>query len=320
MIRPPWRDAPDKPIVLAFGGNALSPTGSVDGKDEERAEALAAALLLLLPDKSGLVLVHGNGPQVGTILLRVEETRGRLPVESLDVLVAETQGSIGYLLTRALRNVTQRRQHQVEIATIGTQVEVDAEDPAFANPTKPIGPFYTTAEGEKLVVKKGWAMVEVPDRGMRRVVPSPRPRSIIEYHTIAAAVEGGRVVVAGGGGGIPVTRNAWGEISGVEAVIDKDLTASLIARSLGAVGFVILTEADGVYDAFGTPDQRRYETLPVADARQLLEDGKMPAGSMGPKVEAAADYTEAIGLPSLITSVERLENALDGTAGTWVVP
>ena len=320
MIRPPWRDARAKPIVLAFGGNALSPAGSEDGKDEERAQALAAALLLLLPDDSGLVLVHGNGPQVGTILMRVEETRGRLPAETLDVLVAETQGSIGYLLTRALRNVTQRRQQRVEIAMIGTQVEVDSHDQAFAKPTKPIGPFYTTAEGEKLVVKKGWSMVEVPDRGMRRVVPSPKPRSIIEFHAIADAVRGGSVVVAGGGGGIPVTRNPWGELSGVEAVIDKDRTASLMARSLGAMGFVILTEADGVYDAFGTPQQVRLETLPVSEARQLLAEGKLPAGTMGPKVEAAADYAEAMGQPALITSVERLTDALAGSAGTWVVP
>ncbi len=318
MFQPPWLNAPDRPLVLAFGGNVLEPRGAPDGRAEERAEQLAAALLLLMPARSGLVLVHGNGPQVGRILLRVEATRDRMPPEPLDVLVAETQGSIGYLLSRALRNVTQRRQRNIEIATVATQIVVDADDPALHKPSKPIGPYYDAAEAEELHMTKGWEMVEEPGRGMRRVVPSPIPREIVELNTIAEAAGTSRVVIAGGGGGIPVTRTAWGELRGVEAVIDKDRTASLIARSIWAGGLVILTGVESVYLRYGRPDAEALRSLSVAEARDLLAAGEFPAGSMGPKIDAVTKYAAAMRNPGLITSIDALPAALEGQAGTWV--
>lgn len=262
--------------------------------------------------------MHGNGPQVGTALLRVEATRGDLPAVPLDVLVAETQGSIGYLLSRAIRNRLARRGRDVEVATVTTQVVVDAGDPAFSHPTKPVGPYYPEAEAERLATAHGWDMVAVPGRGMRRVVASPLPRRVVELHTIADATRHGHVVIAGGGGGVPVIEDAEG-LSGVEAVIDKDRTAALIARSLRAAGFVILTAVDRVYRGFGTEDEEALPTLTVAAARRLLDGGEFPSGSMGPKVEAACDYAEHIGRPALITDAASLPRALRGQSGTWVM-
>ncbi len=320
MFSLPWAEVPNRPLVLAFGGNALLPDPDDPGAAERRAAEFAEALLLLLPEHSGMVLVHGNGPQVGTILLRVEATRDRLPPEPLDVLVAETQGSIGYLLVRALRNVLDRHRRHVEVATVVTQVLVDPDDSAFRNPTKPIGPFYEPEEGRRLQEEKGWDMVEVRGRGLRRVVPSPAPLEVVELHTISDAARHGHLVVAGGGGGIPVRRDLHGEVAGVEAVIDKDRTAALLATSLRAAGFVILTGVDGAYRSFGEPDQEALPRLTAAEARELLAAGEFPPGSMGPKIEATADYAEALGRPGLITSVEAVPAALRGEAGTWITP
>ncbi len=320
MFSLPWADAPSRPLVLAFGGNALLPDPDDPSAAEERAEAFAAALLLLLPEHAGMVLVHGNGPQVGTILLRVEATRDRIPPEPLDVLVAETQGSIGYLLVKALRNALERNRRHVEVATVVTQVLVDPADPAFDEPTKPIGPFYSAEEGERLADEKGWELVEVKGRGMRRVVPSPAPLEVVELHSIADAARHGHLVVAGGGGGVPVRRDADGEIHGVEAVIDKDRTAALIAASIRAAGFVILTEVSCAYRAFGTPEQEPIREMTADEAEELLAAGEFPPGSMGPKIEAAAAYARELGKPGLITSVDGLAAALAGREGTWITP
>jgi carbamate kinase len=261
-----------------------------------------------------MVLVHGNGPQVGMILLRIEATRGRIPAESLDVLVAETQGSIGYLLCRALRNsITDR-----EIAAVLTQVLVNPEDPGFVHPSKPVGPFYSRDEAGELRARQGWQMVEAPGRGWRRVVPSPRPLAVIELHTIADAISHGHLVIAGGGGGIPVQRTEENLLQGVEAVVDKDLTAALLATAVQAHSFVILTDVPHVSADFATTSERRIAGMGVSEARRRLEAGEFPAGSMGPKVEAAAAYAEVTGHAALITDVERLEEALAGRAGTWI--
>jgi carbamate kinase len=233
----------------------------------------------------------------------------------LDELVAETQGSIGYLLARELRNA----RPDIEVSTVVTQVVVDPGHPAMLDPTKPVGPFYDHATGTDLATERGWDLVEVPERGVRRVVASPPPEDVIELGAIADACAAGRIVVAGGGGGIPVAR-VGRRLAGVEAVIDKDRTASLLARRLGARGLLILTDAGHAAMAWGTPDQERIPRMEVGRARALLDAGEFPPGSMGPKVEACADFVEATGRTAMITSVAALPAALDGGDGTLVTP
>lgn len=307
------------PVVLAFGGNVLAPDPSRSWYEEARAEELTAALLRLLPDDSGLVLVHGNGPQVGLILLRVEATRDKLPAEPLDVMVAETQGSIGYLLARSLRNALAGAGSRVEVATVMTQVVVDPADPGFAQPTKPVGPFYPDGL-EASLRRRGWELTEVPGRGWRRVVASPHPVEVVELHSIEDAARHGHVVIAGGGGGVPVVREKGGRLRGVEAVIDKDRTAGLLAASLDARSFVILTGVPHASRAFGTDEEEPLPRLSVEEAEALLEAGEFPPGSMGPKVESAARYARRTGRPALITDPEHLDAALAGEEGTRIEP
>ncbi len=307
------------PAVLAFGGNALLPDPFRPEEQEQRADQLAQAVLMLLQRSSGLVLVHGNGPQVGMILLRVEETRERLPAEPLDMLVAETQGSVGYLLSRALRNALRKHSSHIEVASLLTQVVVDPADRAFAQPTKPVGPFYAAKTAEFLSTKRGWDMVEEQGRGWRRVVPSPAPRRVVELEVIRQAVRFGGVVIAGGGGGVPVSEGEDG-FDGVEAVVDKDRTAALIAKELHASSLVILTGVSHVSRAFGTPSAERIARVSSARARELIEAGEFPRGSMRPKMEAACDYVEARKQPAVITDMGHLRAALVGDDGTWIVP
>jgi carbamate kinase len=307
------------PVVLAFGGNALLPDPFHPEEQEERARELAQAVLLLLARSDGLILVHGNGPQVGMILLRVEETRDRLPADPLDVLVAETQGSVGYLLARVLRGALHAEGSDVDVTTILTQVTVDPSDPAFENPSKPVGPFYAAKTAEYLREKRGWKLKEEEGRGWRRVVPSPHPLHVVEMGVIATAAHSGGVLIAGGGGGVPVcSRN--GALEGVEAVIDKDRTASLIATEVDASSFVILTGVSHVSTGFGTPRARRLSRLTSTEARELLAADEFPAGSMGPKIEAACSYVEASGRSALITDAVHLQQALAGENGTTIVP
>lgn len=303
-----------RPTVLAFGGNALLPDPKNPGRQEETADAFAMAVRLLMADDAGMVLVHGNGPQVGMILLRIEATKDRIPPETLDVMVAETEGSIGYLLTRTLRNRIPKR----EIAAILTQVTVDPDDPGFSDPTKPVGPFYSHDTAEALKHLHGWKMMETRSLGWRRVVPSPKPVEIVEIHTIEDAVGHGHLIIAGGGGGIPVVSNKG--LQGVEAVIDKDLTACLLAITLRAERFVILTDVPNVSTGFGTNSEKAINRMDVATSRELRASGEFPAGSMGPKVEAAAMYASSTDSPALITNIESLSDALKGKAGTWIEP
>lgn len=308
------------PPVVAFGGNALLPDARVPGAASAQAEAFAEAMLTLLPDDSGVVLVHGNGPQVGALLLQNEAGRAEVPASPLDVLVAETQGSIGYLLSRSLHNALESRRRAIEVATVVTQVVVDPDDPAMADPTKPVGPFYPEEERADLIAERGWQMVTVAGKGIRRVVPSPPPIDVIEIEAISGAAADGRLVVAGGGGGIPVARTGDGELVGVEAVIDKDRTAALIAMKLQARSFVILTEVPHASIAFGAPDESPILEMSIERAEELLAAGEFPPGSMGPKIESCIAYAQATGRPALITNVGSLARALAGEDGTRVVP
>jgi len=302
------------PIVLGFGGNALLPDPRKPGLQEAMADSFAEALKLLMLPQAGIVLVHGNGPQVGMILLRIEATRDRIPPESLDILVAETQGSIGYLLCRVLRSKISDR----EISSLITQVLVDPQDPAFGQPSKPVGPYYSWKEAELLRESRGWSMVEVPGKGWRRAVPSPRPQEVVEISAIAHAVGHGHLIIAGGGGGIPVV---WrGRLEGVEAVVDKDLTAGLLAVRLKAQKLVILTDVPQVYAGYGTSEETPVSRMNLAQAQRLLQHGEFPAGSMGPKVEACVEYCRSTGRSAIITNIENLSAALQGKAGTWIEP
>ena len=306
------------PPVVAFGGNALLPDARDPGAAAVQADALADAMLALLPEDSGVVLVHGNGPQVGSLLLKNEAARDEVPASPLDVLVAETQGSIGYLLSRSLRNALAGRA--IDVATVVTQVVVDPDDPAMAAPSKPVGPFYREEDLDALRAERGWEMVAVPGKGVRRVVPSPPPIGVVEIDAIAGAAGAGRLVIAGGGGGVPVAQRADGELTGVEAVIDKDRTAALIATELDARGFLILTEVPHASIGFGTPDESPILEMSSGRAEELLAAGEFPPGSMGPKIEACVTYCRATGRPALITSVAALPEALERRDGTRVVP
>ncbi|MFQ5966512.1 MAG: carbamate kinase [Acidimicrobiia bacterium] len=235
-------------------------------------------------------------------------------------MVAETQGSIGYQLARALRNAFAGENIEVEVATLATQVVVDPDDPAFANPTKPVGPFYTASQESELRARFHWDLTEIPGRGWRRVVPSPSPLDIVELHTVADAATHGHIVIAGGGGGIPVHRTDRGELVGVEAVIDKDRTAALLAMKLHASAFFILTGVSEVYTSFGQADQEPIASMTVDNARRLLDEGEFPPGSMGPKVESPVAFVAATGNDALITDAEHLSDARARQAGTWIVP
>ena len=313
-----WDDQGGPPVI-AFGGNALLPDSGDPKAAERNAAAFAHAVVRLMPADTGLVLVHGNGPQVGNALLRSEAGAAEVPPSPLDVLVADTQGSIGYLLGRSLGNALAAEGRTLEVATVVTQVVVDADHPSMQNPTKPVGPFYWPDVGANLARERGWKMVDVPGRGMRRVVPSPPPEEIVEIGAVRVLAARGRIVVTGGGGGIPVARRD-GVLIGVEGVIDKDRTGSLVARLIDARGFVIFTEVGHASRNFGKPDEQPLLDLTITEAQALLDSGEFPPGSMGPKIESCIAYAKATGRTGVITSVDALDGALAGTDGTRVRP
>ena len=310
-----------KKLVVAIGGNALAPASeSADAAAQRRRiEATCARLADLVQAGHDVVLTHGNGPQVGNILLQNEETRHLVPAMPLDVCGAESQAQIGYVLAQSLRNEFASRKIERDVVCVVTQVLVDAKDPAFANPTKPIGPYYTR-EDEIIVKKaKGWKMVYDQRGGWRRVVPSPRPVDVVEKDVLRRLVGNGdgRVVIAAGGGGIPVVRRD-GKFVGVEAVIDKDLAAAVLARSIGWKHLVIATDVPQVALDFGKPSQRFLDRLTASEARKYLAQGEFPPGSMGPKIEAVVEFLEAGGEHAVITDLEHLGLAVEGKAGTRI--
>jgi carbamate kinase len=266
-----------------------------------------------------LCVVHGNGPQVGNILIQQEEGSNRIPPYTIDICDAMTQGSMGYMLERMLINRLRFLKINAPVTSVLTEVVVDKEDKGFQEPTKPVGPFYPEFRALELMRSKRWKMKEDSGRGWRKVVPSPRPLEIIQLDAIKTLLHAGHSVIAGGGGGIPVIRDASGFLVGVEAVIDKDRLSALLAAQLGADLFIILTGVAKVALDFGKPGQRWVDRLSAAEARRHLAEGQFPAGSMGPKIESALAYLDSGGQEVLITSAEALATGDPATVGTRIV-
>lgn len=317
--------------VLALGGNALTRQDQRGTLEEQYANALAMAHSVRSLIRKGwhIVIVHGNGPQVGNLAIQHEESADLVPALPLFTLGAMTQGALGSLICLALHEVC--RQEISGAVSIVTHVEVDPADPALADPTKPIGPFFDPAEAASLEDRRGWTMTEDSGRGFRRVVPSPRPMAPIEADAISALVDTGYVVVAGGGGGIPVVRSGDGAYRGVDAVIDKDFAAERIADAVEAQALVMVTGVPTVRIDFGTPDERAVAEMTAAEARRHLGDGQFPSGSMGPKVRAAVEFVEAPGAaagrlaaittPELVyATLDEPAGVIEGPGGTRIVP
>jgi carbamate kinase len=304
-------------IVVAIGGNAIIAEHEAGTWAEQRANAVAVARELAELKGLGhdLVLTHGNGPQVGA--LHVQQSRGadEVPQLPFDALVAMTQGQLGYLLQMAIEEVDPR----LRTATVLTRVRVEPDDPSFAEPTKPIGRFFTDERAARAAAGDGLGVAPDAGRGWRTVVPSPRPQEILEFEHIRALVERGVLVLAAGGGGIPVVRSG-GRFAGAEAVIDKDRASVVLALSVGAQLLVMLTGVERIALDFGTRWQRDMATLTVSDAERLLAGGEFPPGSMGPKVESAARFVRGGGSAAIVTSASRLTAAIRGLAGTRIVP
>ena len=312
---------PRKIALIAIGGNALLQEKQRGLQEEQLENARQTAEMFGNVIEAGyaLCVVHGNGPQVGNLLIQQESASNRVPPYTLDICDAMTQGSMGYILERMLINRLAFRNLVMPVTTLLTEVVVDKDDPGFQTPTKPVGPFYTHFRAVELQKQKRWKMTEDAGRGFRKVVASPKPLEIIQLDAIKLLLQAGHCVSAGGGGGIPVIRDASGYLVGVEAVIDKDRLASLLARSLGADTFVILTGVPKVALDFGKPTQRWVDRLTAAEAARHLAQGQFPAGSMGPKIEAALGFIEGGGTEVLITSPEALEKEAYATVGTRIV-
>jgi len=310
-----------KIALIAIGGNALLQEKQRGLQEEQLDNARQTAEMFGNVIQAGysLCVVHGNGPQVGNILIQQESASNRVPPYTLDICDAMTQGSMGYMIERMLINRLAFQKLAVPVTTILTEVVVDKDDPGFQNPTKPVGPFYTEFRAVELQKQKRWHMKEDAGRGYRKVVPSPKPLEIVQLEAIKLLLEAGHCVIAGGGGGIPVIRDASGYLVGVEAVIDKDRLSSLLAEQLGADTYVILTGVPKVALDFGKPTQRWVDRLTVTEAEQHMADGQFPAGSMGPKIESALNFIRSGGHEVLITSPEALEKEPYATVGTRIV-
>ena len=309
-----------KSILITLGGNAILPARGTGTFDEQSAitRLTMQPIAQLIRDGVQVVLSHGNGPIVGNILIRNEAARDQIPPMPLDVCGADSQGGIGYMMQQALQNELRRVAVDRAAVTFVTQVVVDERDPAFRRPTKPIGPFYSQERARLLAKEKGWTVVEDAGRGWRRVVASPRPLEVVEIAAIRKLVAEGAIVIAAGGGGIPVARQWDGSLHGVEAVIDKDLASSLLARLLGCETLCIVTGVDRVALNYGKPDQRDLECATAEDLSRYAADGHFPSGSMGPKIQAAIEFVRGGGREVVITSPAKIRDALQGEGGTRI--
>jgi len=311
-----------KVAVVAVGGNSLIKDKAHKTVPDQYAAASESMQHIAGMIEQGwdVVITHGNGPQVGFILRRAELALHELHPVPLDSCGADTQGAIGYMFQRALYNEFKRRGLPKQAATVVTQVLVDRDDPAFENPTKPIGSFMDEATAKQHAEQDGWAVVEDAGRGWRRVVPSPLPVRIIEQNAIQALVDSGFVVIGVGGGGIPVVEDEQGHLVGVEAVIDKDFASALLANSLEADLLLISTAVEKVALHYNTPQQRWLDSMTLAEAKRYLEEGHFGKGSMEPKIRAIIHFLERGGKEALITDPENIERALEGRSGTRILP
>jgi len=310
-----------KIAVIAVGGNSLISDKEHQTIPDQSLQAMQTVhhIISLIENGYQVVLTHGNGPQVGFILLRSDYSRGIIHTVPLDICVADTQGSIGYQFQQALNNELRKKKIDKKVATIVTQVVVDKDDEAYQHPTKPIGRFYTKEEAEKRQKDNGWDMMEDAGRGWRRVVASPVPKEIIEIDMIKHLIDNDVLVIAAGGGGIPVVRDENGDLSGVAAVIDKDLASALLANNLEAELYIISTNVEKVCINFGKPNEEQIGRMTVSEAKQYIQEGHFSPGSMLPKIEAALDFLKGGGQEVLITNYENLESAITGKTGTRIV-
>ncbi|HEX9165719.1 MAG TPA: carbamate kinase [Gemmatimonadales bacterium] len=310
-----------KLVLVAIGGNALIRADQAGTADEQFANAMetAAGVVQLIRHGHRVVLTHGNGPQIGAMLIRSEASADRAYRMPYDTCVAATQGEVGYVLQYAMWQQLQKASLRVPVVSMVTQVVVDQHDPAFAHPTKPIGPWLTPDEARRCCRDLGWHAVEMTPGRFRRVVPSPEPREVVELEAIRACVDRGHIVIAGGGGGVPVF-NDKDITKGVEAVVDKDLTSAILASRLGADTFAIVTGEEHVCLDYGLPTQQALHRVTDVDCRRWLAEGQFPEGSMGPKIQAALAYLDRQGREVVITDIEHLLSAVAGQAGTHIRP
>jgi carbamate kinase len=316
------RDVRRRRTVVALGGNAIAPAGT-GGTAEEQTRNIRRAMTLiaeLIVDGREIVITHGNGPQVGNLLLKNELARDVVPAMPLDWCVAQTQATIGYQMITALEHALEAHGNLSTVVPVISRIEVSVDDPAWADPSKPIGPYITDAVVVERRRADGQHFVDLGARGWRRVVPSPQPQRLLESMTINLLLDAGAVVVANGGGGIPMVRTDDDLLVGVEAVIDKDLAGALLARQLGASGFVILTDVDGVAVDFGTPQERWLAKVTASELRVLADDGQFARGSMGPKVAAVLAFVDDTHMPAAIGALDDVLAVVRGDAGTMVVP
>ena len=306
--------------VLAIGGNSLikDKTHIALSSQYEAVQETSKYIAELIAEGLNMVITHGNGPQVGFLYRRGELARSELPLIPLDICGADTQGAIGYMIEMALLNEFRKMGISKKIVAVVTKTVVSRDDPSFHNPTKPIGSFMSEEEALTHKGEFGWHMLEDAGRGFRRVVPSPIPREIIELGVIRLLVDHDHVVIAAGGGGVPVIRNEQGAFEGVEAVIDKDLGSSLLARKLGADTFIISTSVDAVYLNFGKKDQKPIRRAKLSEIKRYMKEGHFKPGSMLPKIEAIIEFLEDGGEKAIITSPDNLLRAVKGEAGTTI--
>jgi|MTBAKSStandDraft_2_1061841.scaffolds.fasta_scaffold02296_5 carbamate kinase len=310
-----------KKVVIALGGNAIIRKGQKGTVAEEFANTRASldGIIKVIKHDYNVAITHGNGPQAGNMMLRVEAGLSRnVPDRPLGVIVADTEGGMGYMIEQSLQNRLAKEGISRDVVTILSQVVVDPQDPQMLNPSKPVGPFYTEEQAKTLMKEKGWIIVEDAGRGWRRVVPSPVPQTVVEKSVIKRLIEEGIVVITVGGGGIPVYYEKDGTLEGVDAVIDKDLASAVLALEIGAEILVISTGVEKVALGFGTPQEKTLDRMTVAECRQYMEEGHFPKGSMGPKIKAAMDFIEKGGKKVIITLPETIEEALEGKTGTII--